>query len=172
MSLTRALAMPGHSGGLVLGNRSNDRTIDQSLSRALCVHEALSDLDIAKLAHGMQITDLGKTPVWHIRMNDGSDTADLGATAMSVVRSSGADPMPTGAVPGWAYVTSNRPPTVAKPTIDGTPQAGTASTATLGTADTDVSVACRWCQWNWRWRDDRVVHPCVRGRGKGAHGSR
>lgn len=135
MSLTRALAMPGHSGGLVLGNRSNDRTIDQSLSRALCVHEALSDLDIAKLAHGMQITDLGKTPVWHIRMNDGSDTADLGATAMSVVRSSGADPMPTGAAPGWAYVTSNRPPTVAKPTIDGTPQVGTASTATLGTVD-------------------------------------
>lgn len=135
IAMTRALVMPGHSGGLTLGNRSTDRTLDQSLSRAFCVHEALSDLDIAKLAHGMQITDLGKTPVWYVRMNDGSDTADLGPSNLTVTRSSGTAAMTTGASPNWAYVTTNRPPTVSKPTIDGTPQVGTAATLTLGSID-------------------------------------
>lgn len=145
-ALTRALVMPGHGGGLKLANRDTDRTLDQSLSRAFCIHEALSDLDIAKLAFGMQITDLGKTPVWYVRMNDGSDTADLGPNNLTVNRSSGADPMPTGASPGWAYVTTNRPPTVSKPTIDGTPQVGTASTVTLGTIDAAPSPALAY-QW-------------------------
>lgn len=145
-ALTRALVMPGHGGGLKLGNRDTDRTLDQSLSRAFCIHEALSDLDIAKLAFGMQITDLGKTPVWYVRMNDGSDTADLGPNNLTVNRSSGTDPMVTGASPGWAYVTTNRPPTVSKPTIDGTPQVGTASTVTLGSIDAAPSPTVTY-QW-------------------------
>lgn len=146
LPIAKALDLPGNGGFLTIGDRDNDRPFNNSMSRALCIHEALSDLDIAKLAHGMQITDLGKTPVWYIRMNDGSDTADIGPNAINTVRSSGASPMPVGGAANWAYVTTARPPVVEAPTINGTPQAGTSCTATLGAIDASPAptIAYQW----------------------------
>lgn len=144
LALTKELVLPGFSGYVHIGDRNADRPADQSLSRMFVVHEALSDLDIAKLAFGMQITDLGKTPAWNIRMTDGSDTADIGPNALATTRSP--SPMATGAAANWSYVTTNRPPTVAAPTIEGSPLVGSTSVATLGAIDASpaANLAFQW----------------------------
>lgn len=119
---------------LILGERAGDRRLDNSMTRAFRIDSALTDLEIAKLAWGMEITDLGKTPVWYLRMNDGSDTADRGPNAYNTARSTGATALPLGTAPGFGFVGQNAAPVITTaPAIDGTPKVGSSTSYKPGT---------------------------------------
>jgi hypothetical protein len=127
--------------GFVIGERSStvattgDRRFDSSISRVFCIVGSVPLLDIAKFAYGMEPADLGYNPLWYVRMNDGMDTTDLGPNALATTRSTGVDPLPTGTSPGFGFVSTNRPPTVTTPVINGSLQVGTAVTYTSGLID-------------------------------------
>jgi hypothetical protein len=125
----------------VIGERASaaattgDRRFDSSISRVFCIAGSVPALDIAKFAYGMEPADLGYTPLWYVRMNDGMDTTDLGPNALATTRSTGADALPTGTSPGFGFVSTSRPPTVTTPVINGSPEVGTAVTYTSGLVD-------------------------------------
>lgn len=122
-------SLAGPFGYIVFGERNNDRRVNASLGRAFRTNVALTDFEIAKLAFGMEITDLGKTPAWYLRLNDGDNVFDSGPNAYTVTKSQ--MPMPTGVDPGFGYVSANSPATITgTPTINGTPQVGTTATYT------------------------------------------
>lgn len=127
LNLTSALTI-GHRGAAA--NRAT-----HSMSRAFCYVGTLSALDLAKIAHGMDLLDMGKVPLWYVRMNDGSDTADLGPNANPTSRSTGATALPTGTPITLGYVSTNRPPTITKPVLGSPVQVGTSVGFTTGTAD-------------------------------------
>lgn len=106
-----------------------------SMARAFCYVGTLSTLDLAKIAHGMDLLDMGKVPLWYVRMNDGADTADLGPNANPTTRSTGAAALTTGTPITLGYVSTNRPPSITKPVLGSPVQVGTAVGFTSGTAD-------------------------------------
>lgn len=62
-----------HPQGIMIGNRSimpPNTFADQSISRVGQVNTALSDAEIAKMAYGVSITQLGKTPAWYASLQD------------------------------------------------------------------------------------------------------
>lgn len=121
---------------LTIGQRANGTNrATHSMARAFCYVGTLSTLDLAKIAHGMDLLDMGKVPLWYVRMNDGSDTADLGPNANPTTRSTGATPLPTGSAITLGYVSTNRPPTITKPVLGSPVQVGTSVSFTTGTAD-------------------------------------
>ena len=118
--------------GMRIGERAADRRNDNSLFRAFCIHGVLTDLEIARLAWGMDLYEINKTPVWYVRMNNGADTDDFGPNKLEITRSTGADPLPTGTAPAFGYVSVNSPPAITAPTIKGSPQVGTTVTCEPG----------------------------------------
>lgn len=134
---TNSLALTQELNGtnFMIGDRLNDRArgSNQSMSRAFRVDSALTDFDIAKLAYGYQVTDLGYTPAWYIRMNDKDDYQDLSPNAMKVTASVATV---TGTDPGFASVSPlPAPPVFTKaPAIIGSPTVGVATSFTAGTA--------------------------------------
>jgi chitodextrinase len=125
------------SGNVTIGQRLGSSTNrgDHSMARAFAYIGTLTDLDLAKLAYGMEITDIGKIPLWYIRGNDGSDTDDRSPNKNVTLRSTGTDPLPTGTAFNFGYVSVNRAPTVTAPSIDGDPQVGKSISAISGTVD-------------------------------------
>lgn len=115
------------------GERSGgDRRIWQSISRFACITGEVTPLEVAKLAFGMEPSDLGKTTLWYLRLNDGNDYTDLSPVGQTVVAST---ILPTGPAPGFGFVSTNRPPTVTAPVVDGDPKVGTTVTYTSGLID-------------------------------------
>lgn len=139
-ALTKSLT----GSDLRIGERTSDRRWDNSTERGFFMHGVLTDLEIAKLAYGMDIYEIGKTPKWYVRMFNGTDTADFGPNALNTTRSP--DPMVTGASIGFGYVSVNSPPTVTQPSIPGSPQVGTLVTATSGTVGGFPNPTNTW-QW-------------------------
>lgn len=115
---------------MIIGERAGDQRLNHSMARVFRVDTSLTDFEIAKLAYGMEITDLGKTPVWYYRLNDGADTADLSQNKYATTTS--ASPLPAGTLPGFGYVSVNSPPTVTAPTVPTPVQSGTTVTAVSG----------------------------------------
>lgn len=128
VALTGALDGPS---GLYIGGRGDlntSRLADQSLGRTFRYDGTLTDLEVAKLAYGMEITDLGKTPAWYVRMNDVSDITDRGTQA-NTITPHGA--IATGTAPGFGYTASNASPVISgTPTIVNGASVGSASSVT------------------------------------------
>jgi len=147
---TLATDMPGAGIGvggvqcMMIGERANDQRCDQSIERVFRFDGALTDLEIAKLAYGLELGDLSKTPVWYFRLKDGSDTADLGPNKYAVTLSQ--SPLPTGTAPGYGYVSVNSAPTVTAPSMSSPVQAGTTVTASSGTV-----AGYPFPQTTWQW---------------------
>jgi hypothetical protein len=135
--------LPG-GGDMRIGARPpGDRRWDNSSARAFFMHGVLTDLEIAKLAYGMDIYEIGKTPKWYVRMNNGNDTADFGPNSL-VTSKTGI--LETGTPIPFGYVSVNSPPTVTKPSIQGSPQVGTLVTALSGTVGGYPNPVSTW-EW-------------------------
>jgi len=121
------IALDGPSG-LFIGGRADltaTRFTDQSLGRMFRYDGTLTDLEVAKLAYGMEITELGKTPAWYVRMNDVSDITDRGTQA-NAITPHGA--IATGTAPGFGYSGATTAPAISgSPTITGGASVGSAS---------------------------------------------
>ncbi|MCA1857450.1 hypothetical protein LE190_16170 [Massilia oculi] len=91
--------------GLSIGNRQDlpaDRLCDQSIGRVFAMAGTLTDLEIARLAYGEEITSLGKTPAWYVRMDDVSDLSDRGQNGLTFTKSG--SPATSSTQPAYGYV--------------------------------------------------------------------
>ena len=69
-----------HPKGVFIGNRSilpPNTFADQSISRVGQVNGTLTDEDIASMAYGLSITQLGKTPVWYVSLQNLDNLGDF-----------------------------------------------------------------------------------------------
>jgi hypothetical protein len=120
------------TGNLTIGARSDqatNRVFGQSAARIFRLDgTGLTDFEIAKLAYGMELSDIGKTPAQYIRMNDVSDLSDRGTQANSF--SATPSTMVTGTSPGFGYVASGTP---VAPAISGLPTFAGAAVGSVST---------------------------------------
>ncbi len=84
-SLQKALPGEGADGtaALVIGGRNDltqTRAFDQAIGRLFLVPTSLSNFDIAQLAYGKEITELGHTPIWNMKMATVNDLTDTGTS--------------------------------------------------------------------------------------------
>jgi len=111
-----ALDIPG-----IMTGRSNSgtRKYDQSLARLWFHTGEISDHEMAMMAYGMEITELGKTPKWYFRMNTPTDLTDRGELGLVMSKVGNGTPTAGNAI-AFGYDSSN-PPSNQAPTITGTP---------------------------------------------------
>lgn len=105
------------TGGLVLGEAVvANRRFEHSMERFFRVDRALTDLEIAQLAYGKEITQIA-SPVWYIPMKDVTDYKDVGSQANDVLIQGG---LTTGRNVGYAYNSLPVAPSFSgKPAISG-----------------------------------------------------
>jgi hypothetical protein len=121
-ALTTALDGPS---GLIFGGRADlaaNRFADQSIGRFFCMLGLLTDFEVAKLSYGMEITDLGKTPLWYFRLDTATDTADRGSLGLTLA-ARGSGTIGTGTAPAFGYTGTASPATPAPtaPTVSAAP---------------------------------------------------
>lgn len=110
------------------------RGLDQTIGRVALVQGIISPTELARLAYGEEVTDIGKTPLVYVRLNDAADTADRGSDANEMTLTGA---LADGAAPGWGYtgpVAPSAPAFTAAPAIIGEPAVGGAVTFQSGTA--------------------------------------
>ncbi len=117
------------------------RMADQSMGRFFRYDGQLTDLEVARLAYGEELSDLSKTPVWYSRQNDNTDFADQTATFTFTKNGTPAN----GTDPGFGFVAPVIPVFTTAPAIIGTPQEGVASAYTPGTASGTAATTTQ--QW-------------------------
>lgn len=144
-TFTGALDTPS---GIFLGVRADlnsARFSDQSIGRNfILVGQRLTDLDRAKIAYGMEITDLGKTPLVYVRMSDAGDISDRGSLASTVVPHGS---FVAGTDMGFGYAgTAAAPVITGSPTIAGGASVGSASSYTPASV-TGSPTPTRTLQW-------------------------
>lgn len=124
--------------GLYIGGRADlnvGRFFDQSLQRLVCVHGTLTDLEVARLAYGMQLSDLGRAPAWGFNLSTPTDTSDIGPSALTLTPNGA---LVAGTSPAYGYngAAPLAPPTITgTPVINGTPAVGVASSYTPAAVD-------------------------------------
>lgn len=117
---------------------------DQSIARVGLLYSSLTTLEIAQLAYGKTLAQLGKVPEMYVRMNDVNDITDTGADA-NVFTKAGA--LTTGTDPGFGFgAVITAPVFTSPPAISGMPRVGTARTYTPGTITTNEAptVTVQW----------------------------
>lgn len=123
-SATQNGALDGN-GALTIGGRTDliaTRFCDHSLGRLFRYDGTLTDLEVAKLAYGMEITDLGHTPYWYSRQSTNTDFADRGSsgTTFSLINSPS-----TSAEPSYGFnATPAAPVITSAAVVTGTPRVG------------------------------------------------
>ncbi|MBD8627662.1 hypothetical protein IFT64_12020 [Oxalobacteraceae sp. CFBP 8753] len=124
--LTRTQVALGMRGDAVRG-------CDQTIGRAVMGSGNLTKLEMARLAFGEEITDLGKTPLVYARLDTPTDITDRGSDA-NMFTQTGA--FTQGPAPGWGYVppVPSAPVFTSAPVIDGAPVVGSTVTFTRGAA--------------------------------------
>lgn len=144
---TLGTALDGASG-IFIGARADlnaGRFADVSLARFFRFDGLVTDLEMAKLAYGMEITDLGKTPAWYFKMDTPSDIMDRGSLGL-VATPHGS--IATGTSPGFGYSSANSAPAItSNPAIVGGATVGSASSVTPGTT-TGSPTPTNTYQWN------------------------
>ncbi|MDN4038649.1 sialate O-acetylesterase, partial [Massilia sp. YIM B02443] len=142
-----------NGSGFMFGSRVDntaDRKSDGSYSRMLRLNRALTKFEIAQLAAGKEISDLGYTPVLYVRGSDIADIADRGPNALPFTL---AGSPTTSAEPTFAYREGvSEPPAAADAVtvsnaepLQVVPSTGTGATVTFtgalsGTQPTGVEV--------------------------------
>ncbi|QYG01871.1 sialate O-acetylesterase [Massilia sp. NP310] len=117
----------------VVGQRADGlRGLEQTIARLGLVHGTLSMMELARLAYGETLQDLGRTPVIYRRLDNATDTEDLGTEA-NVTTVTGT--LVDGAAPGWGYVPAApaAPAFTAPPVLVGEPAVGVPVSYTPGT---------------------------------------
>lgn len=116
------------------------KACDQSLSRFFRYDGTLSDLEVAQLAFGNQIIELGKTPAWYIRMDSATDIVDRGILGNTV---SSTGTLATGTNPGYGYISPTGTPVVPTTPMTTAPASaanGTGTWTTIGGENATVQV--------------------------------
>lgn len=135
LNLTAWGAAKDGPGPLTIGGRADltgTRFSDQSLGRIFRIDGGLTNMELARLAFGEQITDLGKTPLWYLRMNDAADITDTGSQANTFTATG---TLVNGGNPGFGYVAgapASAPVFTSNPALNGTPTVGAAVGYTSG----------------------------------------
>lgn len=118
--------------------------LDQSLGRVFKIAGTLTKLEIAKLAYGKTISQIGKSPDIAIRMDDANDITDTGPTANVFTK---VGTLTQGTDPGFGFGAAITAPVfTTAPAISGNPRVGTARDYTPGTVTTNEAptVTCQW----------------------------
>lgn len=129
------------AAGVYIGARGDvttTRMFDNSIGRVFFLSSALTTLEIAQLAYGKTILQIGKTPVWHLPLETVDDFQAPFAKSGTPVTST--------AQPAYGY---SQPATPA-PTISGTPTLNTTPTVGVAVGYTPASVtgtSTRTQQW-------------------------
>jgi len=130
--------------GIVIGVHSvTNRKLDQSLARFAVVHKAFTDVEIAQMAYGKEVTAFA-SPLVYLRLNDVNDLTDMGAMANTVAA---LGPLATGTAPGYGFNSVPTAPVITgKPVILGSPTPGQASsyTAAPATGNPSPTIAQQW----------------------------
>jgi hypothetical protein len=111
IALTKALTCG--TDNFTIGNRRDlgDRWLGQSLARYFRLDGGtLTDLEVAQLAYGKEITDLGKTPAIYLRMADANDITDIGTQANTFSKTSGT--FANGSALNFGYGTNQTIPAI------------------------------------------------------------
>lgn len=124
--LTRAQVAIGMRGDAVRG-------CSQTIGRIAMGSGNLTKLEMARLAFGEEITDLGKAPLVYVRLDTPTDITDRGSDA-NVFTQTGT--FTQGPAPGWGYVPAvpSAPAFTVAPVIDASPVVGVAVSFTRGAA--------------------------------------
>lgn len=137
------------TGPMTIGCRSDlnaGRYLDQSLGRLFRYDGILTDAEVAQLAYGKEITDIGKTPAFYVKMANATDTADRGSLAVPFAA---AGTLADATEPGYGYVpgqSGTAPAYTTPPSISGTPTVGTATTFTASVVTGNPTPTKTW-QW-------------------------
>lgn len=138
-----AAVLDGPSGLNIGWHSTNNRRLDQSICRLAYIKRALTDLEIAQLAYGKEITTLG-APEIYLRMNDASDYGDTGAQA-NVVTPTGT--LSQGAAMGFGFDSTPTAPVFGSaPVISGAAVVGGTISYTGGAVTGNPSPAVTF-QW-------------------------
>lgn len=107
------------NGGIILGSHSvASRRLDQALGRWFKINRALSDLEIAQLAYGKEITSI-IAPLNYLKMDTPSTIADTGTQAKPVTVTGN---FVDSSDPAYGFnSTPTAPSFVGKPVINGSP---------------------------------------------------
>lgn len=124
-------------GPLTIGARADlasTRHFDNSVARVFRVPGLLTDHELARLANGETIFDLGYTPDFYFPLDDANDLRDRGTDANVLAKSGAAGGITTGSAPGFGYVEATPSPAdvTSAPAINGTPAVGVAVGLTPG----------------------------------------
>jgi len=124
--LTRTQVALGMRGDAVRG-------CDQTIGRAVMGSGNLTKLEMARLAFGEEITDLGKSPLVYVRLDTPTDITDRGSDANEVTQTG---TFTQGPATGWGYVPAvpSAPAFTVAPAINASPVVGTAVSFTRGNA--------------------------------------
>lgn len=109
-----------NGSGLWLGARANltaDKMCDQSLGRVFFMADTLTDLEVAKLAHGMEVTDLDKSPLWYARLDNADDFVNRGSLPIAFTKNG--DITTSESQPAFGYSAPAKPMINDAPTIIG-----------------------------------------------------
>jgi len=123
-------------GSMVIGARADlepAKAADQSIGRLFRVRGGiLSTYEVARLAYGETVYDIGRTPDFYFPLATAADLTDLGPQAVVLKATNGPT---TGTDPGFGYAPSApmAPEFTSAPAIIGTPSVGTATSYTAGT---------------------------------------
>lgn len=133
----------------VVGQRADStRGLDQTIARVGLTYGSLSMLELARLAYGETLQDLGRSPVIYRRLDNATDTEDLGSEAnVTTVKGTLAD----GAEPGWGYAGTTptnpvAPAFTSAPSIIGTPSEGVSTSYNPGvvTGSPTPTISRQW----------------------------
>ena len=114
---------------LMLGSRNDSSTtrgFDNSIGRVFHLKGLLTDLEIARLAYGETILQLGKTPEFYAPMDDANDLRDLGTQPRTLTKTDSTTLLANGSAPGFGYTppVPAAPVFTAAPVISGIPSVG------------------------------------------------
>lgn len=133
--------------GVFIGSRGDlvtNRLFDNSLGRVFYIDAVLTDLEVAQLAYGKEITQIGRTPIWYARLDTADDFNTRGSSDVTFSKSGAPTTSPTQPAFGFA-------PAPAAPVISGTPTINTSPIVGSPVGYTAASVtgtSTRTQQWS------------------------
>lgn len=117
---------------------------DQSIARVFLIDEALTLAEIAQLAHGKTILQLGKTPKCYLPLDSIDDLSDLGSGNSTFALHGD---MANGTAPGWGFGAAITAPVFdTQPVITGTPRVSQTASYIPGkiTTNEDPAISQQW----------------------------
>lgn len=115
---------------------------DQSIGRVFKVSDGITDLEIAQLAYGKTMAQIGRDVNHYVRMNDANDIVDTGVEASTFTK---VGTLSTGTNPGFGFgAPPPLPDFTSAPVITGSARIGAESSYTSGAYTGTGEVTQQW----------------------------